>query len=99
MKKFIVFANTMKKIIVFGKHYEKNNSVFGKRPTISSALCSGFLLRVKKKTNWRSCDHPSIALNPSYATSKQTDKFQIPVNNKETMSSSVDVTQVHGKCS
>lgn len=43
--------------------------------------------------------HPSIALNPSYATSKQTDKFQIPVNNKETMSSSVDVTQVHGKCS
>ena len=28
MKKFIVFANTMKKIIVFDKHYEKNNSVF-----------------------------------------------------------------------
>jgi len=27
MKKIIVFANTMKKIIVFGKHYEKNNSV------------------------------------------------------------------------
>ena len=28
MKKFIVFANTMKKIIVLDKHYEKNNSVF-----------------------------------------------------------------------
>ena len=28
---------------------EKNNSVFGKRPNISSALCSGFLLSVKKK--------------------------------------------------
>ena len=49
MKKFIVFANTMKKIIVFGKHYEKINSVFGKRPNISSALCSGFLLSCKKK--------------------------------------------------
>ena len=49
MKKFIVFANTMKKIIVFRKHYEKNNSVFGKRPNISSALCSIFLSRVKKK--------------------------------------------------
>jgi len=49
MKKIIVFANTMKKIIVFGKHYEKINSVFGKRPNISSALCSVFLLSCKKK--------------------------------------------------
>ena len=49
MKKFIVFANTMKKIIVFRKHYEKNNSVFGKRPNISSALYSGFLRSCKKK--------------------------------------------------
>ena len=39
----------MKKIIVFGKHYEKINSVFGERPNISLALCSEFLLRVKKK--------------------------------------------------
>ena len=37
----------MKKIIVFGKHYEKINSVFGKRPNISLALCSEFQLRVK----------------------------------------------------
>ena len=50
MKKLIVFANTMKKIIVFDKHYEKiHNSVFGKRPNISSALCSKFLLCFKKK--------------------------------------------------
>ena len=49
MKKFIVFKNTMKKLTVFGKHYEKINSVFGKRPNISSALCSGFLLSCKKK--------------------------------------------------
>jgi len=40
MKKFIVFANTMKKIIVFDKHYEKIHRVFGKRPNISLALCS-----------------------------------------------------------
>ena len=39
----------MKKIIVFGKHYEKINSVFGKRPNISLALCSEFLARLKKK--------------------------------------------------
>ena len=51
MKKFIVFANTMKKIIVFGKHYEKINSVFGERPNNSLALCSEFQLRVKKKIN------------------------------------------------
>ena len=49
MKKIIVFANTMKKLIGFGKHYEKINSVFGKRPNISSALCSEFLLSCKKK--------------------------------------------------
>ena len=50
MKKFIVFRNTMKKLIVFGKHYEKFNSVFGKGPNISLALCSEFQLRVKKKS-------------------------------------------------
>ena len=49
MKKLIVFLNTMKKFIVFGKHYEKINSVFGERPNISSALCSEFLLSVLKK--------------------------------------------------
>ena len=49
MKKFIVFANTMKRKILFGKHYEKINSVFGKHPNISSALWSGFLLSCKKK--------------------------------------------------
>ena len=41
----------MKKIIVFGKHYEKINSVFGERPNNSLALCSEFQLRVKKKLN------------------------------------------------
>ena len=41
--------NTMKKLIVFGKHYEKIHSVFGKRPNISLALCSEFPSRVKKK--------------------------------------------------
>ena len=49
MKKLIVFLNTMKKFIVFGKHYEKINSVFGERPNISSALCSEFLLSCFKK--------------------------------------------------
>ena len=48
MKKLIVFRNTMKKLIVFGKHYEKINSVFGERLNISLALCSGFLPREKK---------------------------------------------------
>ena len=42
MKKSIVFRNTLKKFIVFGKHYEKIHSVFGKRPNISLALCSEF---------------------------------------------------------
>ena len=41
----------MKKLIVFGKHYEKINSVFGERLNFSLALCSEFLLRVKKKLN------------------------------------------------
>ena len=41
----------MKKLIVFGKHYEKINSVFGERLIFSLALCSEFLLRVKKKLN------------------------------------------------
>jgi len=41
----------MKKIIVFGKHYEKINSVFGERPNNSLALCLEFQLRVKKKIN------------------------------------------------
>ena len=49
MKKLIVFANTMKKLIVFGKHYEKVIVFFAKRPNISLALCSEFLLCVKKK--------------------------------------------------
>ena len=40
----------MKKIIVFGKHYEKINSVFGERPNNSLALCSEFQLARKKKT-------------------------------------------------
>ena len=48
MKKFIVFANTMKRKILFGKHYEKINSVFGERPNLFLALCSEFLLRVLK---------------------------------------------------
>ena len=39
----------MKKIIVFGKHYEKINSVFGERPNNSLALCSEFQLARKKK--------------------------------------------------
>ena len=44
MKKVIVFANTMKKLIVFGKHYETINSVFGERPNTSLALCSEYPL-------------------------------------------------------
>ena len=36
----------MKKSIVFGKHYEKNHSVFGEHPNLSLALCLEF--RVKK---------------------------------------------------
>ena len=46
----------MKKLIVFGKHLEKINSVFGKRPNISSALCSEFLHSVKKKLLRCYCD-------------------------------------------
>ena len=49
MKKFIVFANTMKKLIV-GKHYEKihrflGSALISRRPSVRN-----FYSRVKKKT-------------------------------------------------
>ena len=53
MKKFIVFRNTLKKFIVFGRHYEKIHSDFGERPNFSLALYFAFKLTSTRNAKQR----------------------------------------------
>ena len=70
MKKIIVFANTMKKIIVFGKHYEKIHSVRSVCKIIKIILTMTLVEKPKR---------PSSAYNEAISTKiglKETEAFK-----------------------